>query len=114
MDAEVEVGVEPTVAAPDWSRLWHGRDGQQAIAAASWVASYEDLLELEYTINEGDAIILEGGYLLKSMLKMIGFSWNRDDKIWKLQVDAEHTEESIRNDLTELVGEWGFTLKHTP
>ena len=44
--------MEPTVDEPNRSRLWHGREGQQAIAAAAWAPSLEDLLDLEYKVNE--------------------------------------------------------------
>ena len=43
---------EPKVAEPNWYRLWHGREGQQAIAAACWAPSLEDLFELEYRVNQ--------------------------------------------------------------
>ena len=53
--AEVEVMeciTEPAMVTSNWSKLWHGREGQEAIARLLWLPSYSELFELEYKINE--------------------------------------------------------------
>ena len=54
--------------------------------------------------------VAQGGYFLKSMLKIIGFTWDKDGNFWKKPITPENTEATIRADLQEICDEWGFTL----
>ena len=56
-------------------------------------------------------LIRQGGYFLKSFLKMIDFKWHMEEKVWKKEITEENNVASIHKDLAEIAEEWGFQLR---
>ena len=65
---------------------------------------------LAYEIIDDEVHITQGGYFLKSFLKMCDFRWNKAEAQWQKQITAQDNIAAIHNDLAEIAKEWGFKL----